>query len=132
LFDWQQGGNVINLTRLLQDASGLAPDEEAGNERIGEWAGGKASVYVESATFVKMRELSVAWELPSRVAGSIWGGVKRASLSVSARNLFWLATPYEGFDPEVSNFGNQPIARNIDVTPYPPSRTFFFTLNLGL
>ena len=132
LFDWQQGGNVINLTRLLQDASGLAPDEEAGNERIGQWAGGDAAVYVESATFVKMRELSVAWELPSRLAGSIWGGVKRASLSVSARNLFWLATPYEGFDPEVSNFGNQPIARNIDVTPYPPSRTFFFTLNLGL
>ena len=132
LFDWQQGGNVINLTRLLQDASGLAPDEDAGNDRIGRWAGGEAAVYVESATFVKMREVSVAWEMPSRLASSIWGGVKRASLSVSARNLFWLATPYEGFDPEVSNFGNQPIARNIDVTPYPPSRTFFFTLNLGL
>jgi len=28
-------------------------------------------------------------------------------------------------DPEVSNFGNQPIARNIDVAPYPPSRSWW-------
>jgi hypothetical protein len=25
--------------------------------------------------------------------------------------------PYDGYDPEVSNFGNQPIMRNIDVAP---------------
>jgi hypothetical protein len=34
-------------------------------------------------------------------------------------------------DPEVSNFGNQAIARNIDVAPFPPSRTFFFSIDLG-
>ncbi len=132
LVDWQQGGNVINLTRLLQDAFSNAPDGDAGNDRIGAWASGQAAVYVESATFAKVREVAVSWEMPSRIARSIWGGVRTASVSVSARNLFWFATPYEGFDPEVSNFGNQPIARNIDVTPYPPSRTFFFTLTLGL
>jgi len=132
LVDWQQGGNVVNLTRLLQDAFGNAPDGEAGNTRIGTWAKGVASTYIESATFVKVREVSVSWELPRSVIRSLWSGVRTAQLSISARNLFWLATPYHGFDPEVSNFGNQPIARNIDVTPYPPSRSFFFTLNLGL
>ncbi len=132
LVDWQQGGEVINLTRLLQDAFGNAPDGDAGNTRIGAWAGGHTSQYIESATFVKVREVAVSYEIPRNVVGSIWGGVKTASISLSARNLFWVNTPYKGFDPEVSNFGNQPIARNIDVTPYPPSRTFFFTLNLGL
>jgi hypothetical protein len=34
-------------------------------------------------------------------------------------------------DPEVSNFGNQPIARNIDVAPFPPSRSFWFSVALG-
>lgn len=131
LVDWQQGGSVINLSRLLQDASANAPDGDAGNVRIGTWAGGHTSQYIESATFVKVREISLGWEVPQRVAGMI-RGVRTANISVSARNLFWLSTPYKGFDPEVSNFGNQPIARNIDVTPYPPSRTFFFTINLGL
>src|ERR1051326_5289797 len=31
LVDWQQGGNVINLTRLLQDANENAPDGKAGD-----------------------------------------------------------------------------------------------------
>ena len=37
-------------------------------------------------------------------------------------------TGYSGLDPEVSNFGNQPLGRFQDVTPYPPSRLFFFSI----
>jgi TonB-linked SusC/RagA family outer membrane protein len=132
LADWQQGGNVVNLTRLLQDAFSNAPDGAAGDTRIGAWATGESSTYIEPATFIKMREIALGWDMPKRVVRSLWSAVQTARLQVSARNLFWLHTPYHGFDPEVSNFGNQPIARNIDVTPYPPSRTFYFTINLGL
>ncbi len=132
LIDWQQGGNVINLTRLLQDAFGNAPDGAAGDTRIGTWAKGAASTYIESASFMKFREIALSWDLPKRLANTMFSGVRSARLSLSARNLIWLHTPYTGFDPEVSNFGNQPIARNIDVTPYPPSRTFYFSINLGM
>ena len=45
-------------------------------------------------------------------------------------NLITVAS-YNGLDPEVSNFGNQPIARNIDVAPYPPSRSFWFSVTAG-
>ena len=38
---------------------------------------------------------------------------------------------YTGMDPEVSNFGIQPIARNIEVAQYPRSRSFWFTLSVG-
>jgi len=31
----------------------------------------------------------------------------------------------------VSNFANQPIYRNIEVTPYPSSRSFWTSLELG-
>ena len=34
-------------------------------------------------------------------------------------------------DPEVSNFGSQQISRFIDLAPYPPSRSFFFTINVS-
>ena len=33
-----------------------------------------------------------------------------------------------GLDPEVSNFGNQPVGRFQDVTPYPPSRQYYLTI----
>jgi hypothetical protein len=57
--------------------------------------------------------------------------VKGATVSLSGRNLIRiLPTQYRGIDPEVSNFGNQPIGRNIDVAPFPPSRSFFFSIDL--
>jgi hypothetical protein len=56
------------------------------------------------------------------------GHAQAARIELSGRNLkTW--TKYTGLDPEVSNFGNQPLGRFQDVTPYPPSRTFFFTIS---
>ncbi|MDX1636532.1 MAG: hypothetical protein R3281_01095 [Balneolaceae bacterium] len=39
-------------------------------------------------------------------------------------------TPYGSYDPEVSNFGNQPIGRGVEVTPFPSSRQFYAYLNI--
>jgi hypothetical protein len=52
-------------------------------------------------------------------------------ISISARNLLTL-TNYSGLDPEVSNFGSQPIGRNYDVAPYPPSRAYWLSITAGL
>ena len=79
---------------------------------------------------MKLRELSVAYSLPKRLASQL-GPVRSLTLSLSGRNLLTL-TNYSGLDPEVSNFGNQPIGRNYDVAPYPPSRSFWFSVSAGL
>ena len=87
-----------------------------------------ASNYLESATFFKGREITLSWRAPDA-----WASVIRASnlrLSVSGRNMFTISD-YSGHDPEVSNFGNQNIARQIDVAPFPPSRSIWFSLDLG-
>ena len=89
-----------------------------------------AKNYVESATFLKLRELTLSYDLPASTVHALWRGARFARLSVSARNLFTI-TDYDGLDPEVSNFGNQAIARNIEVTPFPPSRSFWFAIDLG-
>jgi hypothetical protein len=34
-------------------------------------------------------------------------------------------------DPEVSNFGNQQGGRFVDLAPFPPSRSFFFSVDVG-
>ena len=70
---------------------------------------------------------------PARTAStsSLFGrsSATRGSRS-RGRNLLRF-TAYRGLDPEVSNFGNQAIVRNIDVAPFPPSRSFFFSIDLG-
>ncbi len=130
LLDWQQGSNVINLTRLLFDAGQNSADYMPdGQKRFMDWLDHHAGVYIESATFLKLREIEIHYDLPEDVIQWL-GPMKNARISLSARNLFTI-TPYSGLDPEVSNFGNQPIARNIDVAPYPPSRSFWFSVTAG-
>jgi TonB-linked SusC/RagA family outer membrane protein len=129
LLDWQQGSDVINLTRFLYDASANTRDYEAnGAKRQSDWRT-NAAVYVEDASFLKVREVSFTYNLPESYATRI-PGVKSARLTLSGRNLF-MFTNYSGLDPEVSNFGNQAIARNIDVAPFPPSRSFWTSIDLG-
>lgn len=130
LIDWQQGSDVINLTRLLYDAGGTSPDEEAAAERLQAFAMRDIRPYIEDATFVKLRELSATYTLPKKVAEQI-GPVRTMQVGLTARNLLTL-TGYSGLDPEVSNFGNQPIGRNYDVAPYPPSRSFWLSITAGL
>jgi hypothetical protein len=84
---------------------------------------------VEDASFLKVRELSLTYNLPASFVSGL-PMVKTARLNFSGRNLFTF-TRYSGLDPEVSNFGNQAIARNIDVAPFPPSRSFWTSLDVG-
>lgn len=129
LFHWQQGSDVINLTRFLYDAAGTSPDfETAGRQRLQDRRL-NTGVYIEDASFLKLREVTLTYNLPKQWVSAI-PKVQSARLSLSGRNLL-VFTGYSGLDPEVSNFGNQAIARNIDVAPFPPSRSFWTSLDVG-
>jgi TonB-dependent starch-binding outer membrane protein SusC len=137
LLDWQDGGAVINLTKFLYDLGQNTEDfakpitvgtlqTTVGANRLRLFPK-QTKVYVEDASFAKLRELTLAYEVPERY---LRGRARSAELSLSGRNLYtW--TKYTGLDPEVSNFGNQNIARNIDVAPFPPSRSFWFSVQVG-
>jgi TonB-linked SusC/RagA family outer membrane protein len=140
LLDWQQGSAIINLTKFLydlgQNTADYATPVTVGN--LNTTAGAnrlrlfpkQTSMYVEDASFVKLRELTLSYDLPERMIGRLWSQGRSAQLSLSGRNLMtW--TDYTGLDPEVSNFGNQNIARNIDVAPFPPSRSFWLGIQIG-
>jgi hypothetical protein len=89
---------------------------------------GDCSVYVEDASFVKLREVTLGYEVPTALTSRYLGSARSLRLELSGRNLLtW--TKYSGVDPEVSNFGNQNIIRNADLAPYPPARSFFFTVS---
>ena len=88
----------------------------------------QTAAWVENATFVKLRELAVSYTLPSAVTRRAFSSAQAVRVELSGRNLLtW--TPYTGLDPEVSNFGNTNVTRYFDVTPYPPSRSYFFSIS---
>ncbi|MGH7702103.1 MAG: TonB-dependent receptor domain-containing protein, partial [Gemmatimonadales bacterium] len=138
LLDWQKGSNILNLTKLLSDLASTTADyadpipgstQTVGQKRLAGFTK-KTSNYIESASFLKLREVTLSYDLPTSAVRRLWRGARHARLSLSGRNLF-TSSPYSGLDPEVSNFGNQAIVRNIDVGPYPPSRSFWFAVDLG-
>jgi len=130
LLDWQKGSSVVNITRNLYDSGQNAPDQvQAGNARLTQNLT-SARPYVESGTFVKLREVSLSYDLPASALATFGNFAKKVRFKVSGRNLLTF-TPYSGMDPEVSNFSNDPIDRNIDLAPFPPSRSFWTSVELG-
>ena len=128
--NWQKGGDLVNLTELLFDAGQNSEDfEDAGSNRISNF-GGDTKLYVQDGTFLKLREVTLSWQLPASLVEGLWGAIDNARLSVSGRNLLNFSD-YRGLDSEVSNFGNQSVGRNIDVAPFPPSRSFWFSIDLS-
>jgi hypothetical protein len=134
LFDWKYGGDIINLTEFLFDATANSKDytePDGGAARINRFGAGFSDVYVQNGSYLKLREVNLSYNLPESITAGIFGqAVRHARLSLTGRNLLRI-TPYRGLDPEVSNFANQAIVRNIDVAPFPPSRSFFFSIDLG-
>jgi TonB-linked SusC/RagA family outer membrane protein len=132
LFDWKKGGDIINLTQFLYDAGQNSKDfVDAGSIRIARFGQGITQPYVQDGSYLKLREVNLSYNLPDGVTSALFGrSIRTARLSLTGRNLLRI-TPYDGLDPEVSNFGNQAIVRNIDVAPFPPSRSFFFSIDLG-
>ena len=128
LVDWRKGGDVINLTNNYFDGGDFFADTLGSRDRLDRFRAGEA-VYVEDAGFVKLREVTLGFEVPPSLTTRIFGGrAQGVRLELSGRNLkTW--TKYTGLDPEVSNFSNQAIGRIQDVTPYPPWKSFFFSVN---
>ena len=76
------------------------------------------SRYVQSASYLKLRNLTVGYRLPK--LKSVPVGIR---LYATAANLFTI-TPYKGYDPEV--------ASGTDAGAYPSSRSFIFGINVTL
>jgi TonB-dependent starch-binding outer membrane protein SusC len=82
---------------------------------------------INDASYVKLREVSLSYDVPERLMNRI--GAHGVSLTASGRNLHtW--SKYTGLDPEMqfisgstpgSNFG-------VDQAEYPPLASFVFTI----
>ena len=106
------------------------------NSTLGEYrrallGDGIADVYVQDGSFVKLREVTLAYAVPRSLGAKVFGSrAGDVRVSLTGRNLL-VRTPYWGADPEVNNFGNQAVRGFVDLAPFPPSRTFFFNIDVG-
>jgi hypothetical protein len=133
LFDGQQGGKIYNFTKqwMFQDLrsgdmdqAGKAPDQKVaeGFYSAGLYNGLNAADYfVESGTYVKLRELSVAYNVSNKFLPKIGlGRAQGLKLALIGRNLYtW--TKYTGFDPDVTSGSD--FNYRIDGFKYPAFRT---------
>ena len=76
------------------------------------------SRYVQSASYLKLRNLTIGYRLPR-----LHNVPVKIRVYATASNLFTI-TPYKGYDPEV--------ASGTDSGAYPSSRSFVFGVNLTL
>jgi TonB-linked SusC/RagA family outer membrane protein len=130
-FDMRRGFKVSDLTEQYFDGSHNLEDTAGTTARTAAESQG-LTPYLYNGDYLKLRELTLRYDLPFTFIDRVGRGMFRtASLSVSGRNLIvW--TKYPGLDPDVSNFSNQLVGRGQDVPPYPPTRSFFFSIDLGL
>lgn len=136
LLHWKQGGDNINLTELLTDLGGTSndyDDDETGPEgkpngiadaldRIGA-LGSTASIFVQDATYLRLREIALYYNIP--YTNKLIKGMR---VGVSANN-YWTRTNYKSYDPETSNFGSG-FSTGVEVMPFPASKRA--TLHLSI
>jgi TonB-dependent starch-binding outer membrane protein SusC len=141
LVDWRNGGTVSNMTLNLFDEGNNtwdydkpSPDPAVGATlgawRYNAWGGRNTGIYLVNGSYVKLRELTVAYDVPRNYVAHLERfNVSTARISLSGRNLhIW--SGYNGYDPEVNNGGNV-VARFVDLSPWPPTKSFFLSFDLG-
>ena len=84
--------------------------------------------FVEDASFVKLRTLTLTYGLPDKILKNSF--INRLSVSLTGNNLI-LITSYKGFDPESSS---TPAGSNVNGFAgfsYPALRSYIVSLNVG-
>jgi TonB-linked SusC/RagA family outer membrane protein len=110
---WRQPGDVAEQPRLSYDGTSGARDV--------------SSRFVEDASYIRLQELSLSYQLPARLARR--SGMDEARIFVSARNVkTW--TDYTGFNPDVnSNGASANISLGTDFYAYPLARSILFGIS---
>jgi TonB-linked SusC/RagA family outer membrane protein len=142
LFDGQSGGNIYNHTRQWGAREAATGDVDQYGKSDAEkkptiyyrdlyHVNAPNDYYVEDASYLKLRELSVKFDISSLVDLRPVG-VSSLQLGIVGRNLItW--TDYSGYDPEVGYAGGtlgSAVNNRVDSYGYPNYKTFSFTLDV--
>jgi TonB-linked SusC/RagA family outer membrane protein len=87
-----------------------------------------SSTMVEDASYVRLKNVTLGYNIPSSLVQRI--NVRNIRVYVSATNLVTI-TDYNGFDPEGSSYGTATALPGVDQGRYPLTKTYLLGLNIG-
>ncbi|MGL5773209.1 MAG: SusC/RagA family TonB-linked outer membrane protein [Bacteroidales bacterium] len=157
LFDMRVGGEIVSMSEAMATAVGLSMrtlnrgEKENGMitipgfhfdgtpnttpinaqkyyQSIGGSSNAMAEEFVYSASYIKLRELSLAYRFPQRWIKSLY--LNNLSVAFVARNLGYLLKHTPGTSPE-GGYDVSMFSQAIDYTTIPYSRTFGISVQVG-
>lgn len=96
--------------------------------KLGSGDSGRLERWVEDASYVRLKNITLAYNIPSSLLERI--GLKSVKTYVSASNLLTI-TNYTGYDPEVSAYNGNDAQIGVDISNYPTAKTFTFGIDLS-
>ena len=118
-----QDGNITSYTPNTIDT---VRDQSYWTSSLGGF-GAVGEQFVQDGGWIRLRELSVSYDLPLSSIGLNF--IKSGSISMIGRNL-WFTSDYDGIDPETSLTGTGN-GQGFDYFNQPSTRSFIFKLNLN-
>ena len=150
LLDIQEGGSYFSTTNMFGHYSGMLAETELGGNREGglvlegvtesgavntknvdaqtwgeSYFTGVQAQNVFDASYVKLRDLTLSYDLPKSIIGNAVQGVR---VSAFARNLFVWNLSNKGIDPENTSYGSGNI-QGIEGGSLPSTKVYGFNVN---
>ncbi len=149
-FDWVQGSHLYNQTKEWMYRDGISSDYDKPvtingvtaaytayyrsiyadyfGARNGPARNGTKDYFYEDASFVRLRNVSLAYDFTNLIHNKVF---RRVQLILTGRNILTF-TKYTGFDPEISTgTSNSAFDRGVDNSSSPNLKSYQIGLNLG-
>ena len=101
-------------------------DQLLQNKYIFGESSGSTSRWVEDASFTRLKTITLAYNMGENLLKKI--GFSKARFYFSGTNLLTL-TKYSGYDPEIAAFPGNDATIGVDLSVYPPSKTYTFGID---
>jgi len=88
-----------------------------------------SSAWIQNGSFLKLKNFTVGYTLPSNIANSLF--LNKLRIYLSTQNLFTI-TGYKGLDPEIGIQGGNATQNGIDNGTYPSSKFYTIGINVTL
>ena len=150
LFSFQKGGSLYSATEYmtLHNGTGLRTLDrskrtiegvtESGQKNDVEvsaqsyWNNIPMEECVYDASYLKLSELSLSYSLPKKWLDRTFGGyVDHVRVSAVGSNLFYFIKHTPGTTPDGALTENSIMATALDLCPYPATRNFGVSINIG-
>jgi TonB-linked SusC/RagA family outer membrane protein len=155
VIDMQQGGDIYSLSSVIahgtgnhqatlegREGGGLvfdgvtedgSPNQTAVDPEVF-WTnvaafpeGGIDEFFVQDASYVRLGQFTLSYDLPTRLFQQ--APVERLRLSLTGNNLFFFYRDTDGVDPTATNRSGSSFTQGLEYGAFPNTRSFGFTIN---